>query len=70
MFQTRQILTKTLGPPNQFLSKQSDTQILKNEKFTVTKNVPVSQGIISEERVCQLTGRKGSKSEILKHLCN
>lgn len=43
---------------------------LKNEKFTVTQNVPVSQGIISEERVCQLTGRKSIKSEILKHLCN
>lgn len=43
---------------------------LKNEKVTVAQNVPTSQGIISEERICQLTGRKDSKSEILKHLCN
>ena len=43
---------------------------LKNEKVTVAQNVPISQGIISEERICQLTGRKDSKSEILKHLCN
>ena len=29
---------------------------LKNEKVTVAQNVPISQGIISEERICQLTG--------------
>ena len=32
---------------------------LKNEKFTVTKNVPVSQGIISEEMHGGLCGGEG-----------
>ena len=42
----------------------------KNEKVSVAQNILVCWCIISEGRVCEVEGGKGSNSEIHRTLCS